>query len=532
VPLSSGMGLVEIYSEAVDAMQGHLAVAAICIAVLLSTWMLFRRIHRFNNKLKKLPPGPRPWPIIGHLHMIGKLPHRNLALLSQRYGPLMSLRLGSVPTVIVSSAEMAQQFLKTHDHVFSSRPAMRCAKNMFYDSIDVTFAPYGHYWRLARRICVSELLSPKRLESFRFQREEEVSVITIRSLLEECATVSNPVVDVTKTVSAVVVDILCRMTFGRKYSDNEGYDSRGFRAMIPQVSSLLGAFDIGDFIPYLEWMDLQGFGRQEKEIHKRADGFYEKLIEDHLVQKGSQETRDFVDVLLSVYENSTPEVNLGRDSLKSLLMDMLHAGTDTTSTALEWAMSELLKRPLVMKKAQEELEKVVGLNRKVRESDLPHLPYLQAVVKETLRLYPPAPLMVPHESMDLCTVSDYEIPARTRIIINAWAIGRDPTSWEDAEEFKPERFMGRSVDVRGQDFELLPFGSGRRGCPGIQLAMVIVEFVLGQLLHCFDWRLPDGIQGPDLDMSEKFGISSRRAVALLAVPTPRLPAQAPEPQCS
>jgi len=239
-----------------------------------------------------------------------------------------------------------------------------------------------------------------------------------------------------------------------------------------------------------------------------------------------------VDVLLAVSENTTPEVNLGRESIKALLMDMLHAGTDTTSTALEWAMTELLKRPLLMKNAQEELENVVGLNRKVRESDLPHLPYLHAVVKETLRLYPPAPLMVPHESLHSCSLSGYEIPGRTRVIINAWAIGRDPTSWEDAEEFKPERFMGRSVDVKGQDFQLIPFGSGRRGCPGIQLAMVAVEFVLGQLLHCFDWRLPEGIQGPDLDMNEKFGISTRRAVSLLAVPTPRLPVQASDPQCS
>lgn len=523
---------MERFREAMDAMEGHLSAAVICIVVLLSTWVLFRKIHRTSNKLEKLPPGPPPWPIIGHLHMIGKLPHRNLATLSQRYGPLMSLRLGSIPTVIVSSAQMAQQFLKTHDHVFCSRPPMRCAENLFYNSTDLTFLPYGHYWRLARRICVSELLSPKRLEYFRFQREEEVSVTMIRSLLHKCATGSNAVVDVTETVSAVVIDILCRLVFGRKYSDGEGYDSRGFRAMVPEVSSLLGAFDIGDFIPYLKWMDLQGLGRQEKKIHRRADAFYEKLIEDHLVQSDLQKPRDFVDVLLAVSENTTPEVNLGRESIKPLLMDMLHAGTDTTSTALEWAMTELLKRPLLMKKAQEELENVVGPNRKVRESDLPHLPYLHAVVKETLRLYPPAPLMVPHESLHSCSLLGYEIPGKTRVIINAWAIGRDPTSWEDAEEFKPERFMGRSVDVKGQDFQLIPFGSGRRGCPGIQLAMVAVEFVLAQLLHCFDWRLPEGIQGPDLDMNEKFGISTRRAVSLLAVPTPRLPVQASDPQWS
>lgn len=524
------MNSMGVLSDVADVMQERFAAAAICITVLLSTWMVLMKIHRNKNKsAEKLPPGPPSWPIIGHLHLLGKLPHRNLGLLSQRYGPLMSLRLGSVATVIVSDAEMAQQFLKTHDHVFSSRPAARCAKSLFYNSVDMIFSPYGQYWKHVRRICVSELLSTKSIESFRFQREEEISVM-IRFLLEECGRVSNPVVDVSKTVSAVAVDIICRMAFGRKYSNEEAYDDRGFGEMIKEFGFLLGAFDIGDFIPYLGWMDLQGLRRRQKVIHKRADAFYERLIEEHLVQTDQpRETRDFVDVLLAVSQQNDGEVNLRRDNIKAILTDMLHAGSDAPYAALEWAMSELLRRPLVMKKAQEELKTVVGLNRKVREADLPHLVYLQAVVKETLRLYPPAPLMAPHESMESCTVSNYEIPAKTRVIVNAWAIGRDPTSWEDAEEFKPDRFMqgpNSCVDVRGQDFQLLPFGSGRRGCPGMQLGLLIFEFVLAQLLHCFDWRLPNGVEGTDLDMNENFGLAIPRAVPLLAVPTPRLPAEA------
>lgn len=514
-----------------DQQDRFAAAAAICITVLLSAWMLLMKINRNKGKnAQNLPPGPPSWPIIGHLHLLGKLPHRNLGLLSQTYGPLMSLRLGSAATVIVSSAEMAQQFLKTHDHVFSSRPAARCAKSLFYNSVDMIFSPYGQYWKHVRKICVSELLSTKSLESFRFQREEEVSVM-IRSLLEQCDRVSNPVVDLSKTVSAVAVDIICRMVFGRKYSNEEAYDDRGFGEMIKEFGFLLGAFDIGDFIPYLGWIDLQGLHRRHKAIHKKADAFYEKLIEEHLAQKDTRETKDFVDVLLAFSENNNAsEVNLRRDNIKAILTDMLHAGSDAPYAALEWAMSELLRRPLVMKKAQEELKTVVGLNRKVREADLPHLVYLEAVVKETLRLYPPAPLMAPHESMESCTVSNYEIPAKTRVIVNAWVIGRDPNSWEDAEEFKPERFMqglaSSCVDVRGQDFQLLPFGSGRRGCPGMQLGMVIVELVLAQLLHCFDWSLPNGIEGTDLDMNENFGLAIPRAVPLLAVPSPRLPAEA------
>lgn len=523
------MDFLEVVLKAVDATENHLAAAAICITVLLSTLMLFLKIHRSSNRsVEKLPPGPPGLPIIGHLHMLGKLPQRNLALLSRRYGPLMSLRLGSVRTIVASSAEMAQHFLKDHDHVFSSRPKVRCAKNLFYNTLDMIFSPYGQYWKQVRRICVSELLSTKSVEAFRFQREEEVSIM-IHSLLEKCARVSNPVVDVSKTVTTVAVDIICRMAFGRKYSEEEAYGNKGFEEMIKEFGYLLGAVDIGDFIPYLKWIDLQGLGRRQKAIRKIVDAFYEKLIEEHLAaQKDIRETRDFVDVLLALSEHNGGEVNIRRDNIKAILLDMLHAGSDAPSTALEWAMSELLRRPSAMKKAQEELEKVVGLNRKVRETDLPNLFYLQAVVKETLRLYPSAPLLAPHESMEPCTVCGYEIPAGTRVIVNAWAIGRDPKSWEDAEEFKPERFTespNSCVDVRGQDFQLIPFGSGRRGCPGMQLGMVIVEFVLAQLLHCFDWKLPDGMEGRDLDMNEIFGLAIPRAVPLLAIPTPRLPAQ-------
>lgn len=523
------MDFLEVVSEAVGTMPNRLAAAAIFITVLLSTLMVFLKIQRTSNtSAQKLPSGPPGLPIIGHLHMLGNLPHRNLTLLSQKYGPLMSLRLGSVRTIVASSAEMAQHFLKDHDHVFSSRPTVRCAKNLFYNSVDMIFSPYGQYWKQVRRICVSELLSTKSVEAFRFQREEEVSIM-IHSLLEKCARVSNPVVDVSKTVATLAVDIICRMAFGRKYSEEEAYGNKGFEEMIKEFGYLLGAVDIGDFIPYLKWMDLQGLGRRQKAICKIADAFYEKLIEEHLAQKEIRETRDFVDVLLALSEHNGGEVNIRRDNIKAILLDMLHAGSDAPSTALEWAMSELLRRPLVMEKAQEELEKVVGLNRMVSESDLPNLFYLQAVVKETLRLYPSAPLLAPHESMEPCTVCGYEIPAGTRVIVNAWAIGRDPKSWEDAEEFKPERFTQspyNSVDVRGQDFQLIPFGSGRRGCPGMQLGLVILEFVLAQLLHCFDWRLPDGMESRDLDMNEIFGLAIPRAVPLLAIPTPRLPPQA------
>ena len=232
----------------------------------------------------------------------------------------MSLCLGSVPTVIVSSAEMAQQFLKTYHHVFSSRPTISSSKIMVYDAIDVLFYHYRYNWRQLRRICVTKSLSPKRLEFFCFQREEEVSVM-VYFLLEECARISDPVVDVSKIIPNVAVNIMCQMVFGRKYSDEETYDTGGFKEMIQEFAFMLGVFDIGDFIPYLGWMDLQGLHRRHKAIHKKADAFYEKLIEEHLAQKDTRETRDFVDVLLALSENNNAsEVNVRKDNIKAILI--------------------------------------------------------------------------------------------------------------------------------------------------------------------------------------------------------------------
>lgn len=201
---------------------------------------------------------------------------------------------------------------------------------------------------------------------------------------------------------------------------------------------------------------------------------------------------------------------------------MLTASMDTSSTTVEWALSELMKHPQVLKKVTNELENVVGMERMVEESDLDKLEYLDMVVKETMRLHPAAPLLVPHTSVEDCTVNSFYIPKKSRVIINVWAIGRDPNAWTDAEKFIPERFVRSDIELRGNHFQLIPFGSGRRRCPAIQLGLVMVKLVLAQLVHCFDWELPDRILPTELDMTEKFGLVVPRAKHLLAIPSYRL----------
>jgi cytochrome P450 len=200
---------------------------------------------------------------------------------------------------------------------------------------------------------------------------------------------------------------------------------------------------------------------------------------------------------------------------------MLVGSMDTSTMIIEWVMSELMKHPRVMKKVQKELDDVVGLERMVEESDLDGLDYLDMVLKETFRLHP-IPLLLPHEAMEDCVVNGFHIPKKCRIIVNIWAIGRDPSVWSDAAKFFPERFVGSKIDVRGHDFQLIPFGSGRRGCPGMQSGLTVVRLVVAQIVHCFDWELPNNMLPTELDMTEEFGLTTPRAKHLLAIPTYRL----------
>lgn len=202
---------------------------------------------------------------------------------------------------------------------------------------------------------------------------------------------------------------------------------------------------------------------------------------------------------------------------------MLAASMDTSATVVEWIMSDLIKHPRVMKEVQQELEEVVGKDRMVEESDLDNLKYLEMVMKESMRLHPVAPLLLPHEAIEDCIIDGFHIPKKSRIIVNVWAIGRDPKAWpDDPEKFIPERFIGTNIDVRGQHFQLIPFGSGRRGCPGMQLGLIMVRLLVAQLVHCFDWKLPNNMVPEELDMAEAFGLVTTRANHLMAVPSFRL----------
>ncbi|KAL8089730.1 hypothetical protein AgCh_039281 [Apium graveolens] len=477
-----------------------------------------------SHSHRKPPPGPLRLPIIGHLHMLGKLPHRTLYKMSQKYGPIMSLRLGCVPTIVVSSPDAAELFLKTHDAVFASRPKSQVAEFLWYGTKAMIFTEYGVYWRNVRKFCTLELLSASKIDSFKQRRREELELL-VNSLKK--AAMAGEVVDVSKKVANLTVDMTCKMLFGKIMDD-----SFKLNEIIHEMAEIMGAFNIADFVPLLGALDLQGLTRQIKTTSKAVDKILETIIDEHeqdAINGRDKLHRDFVDVILSLKnsQSSTHEQlaeNIDRSNIKAILLDMIFGSIDTSQITIEWIMSELIRHPRVMKRLQEEISNVILDCEFVEESHLSELAYLDMVVKEGMRLHPAGPLLVHHESMEDIVIEGYHIQKQSRIIVNIWGIGRDPKVWsENVQEFLPERFIDSDIDLRGKSFQLIPFGSGRRICPGMHLGLINVKLVVAQLVRSFDWELPFGKSPAELDMDEKFGATVPRAKHLLAVPRLRFP---------
>ncbi|KAK1319769.1 Cytochrome P450 71A25 [Acorus calamus] len=379
-------------------------------------------LKRSLTKKPNLPPSPLKLPIIGHLHLIGPSPHQSLHDLSKKYGPLMYLQLGQVPTLVVSSPEYAQEILKTQDRVFASRPALKVPQLLLYGARDITFSPYGEFWRQVRKITTVHLLSSKRVKSYRVVREESVALM-IQSIRN-----ASGLVNLSDILYAFTTSIIARVTFGKEFL-RPGVTKR-IHGLVNENMKLMSGLHLEDCFPGHNWLDFfTGLsGRISKNFHG-WDSLFEEAIEDHIRAEGTvvdKGERDFVDVLLGLQmdENTKDDVSLTREDMKAILEDMFAAGTDTIFILLEWAMAELIKNPNAMNKAKEEIIQIMKGKSAIDEDDIDHMMYLRAIIKEALRLHPPAPLSIPHESMEDTMIKNYKIPACTRIILNIWSIGR------------------------------------------------------------------------------------------------------------
>ncbi|XP_061342927.1 trimethyltridecatetraene synthase-like [Gastrolobium bilobum] len=495
---------------------------ATCLATFAVLLLFFS--HCLRRRRYNLPPGPKPWPIIGNFNLIGPLPHRSLHTLSQKYGLLMHVRLGSKHVVVGSSVDMAKAFLKTHDGTVADRPRFAVGKYTTYNYSDIAFSPYGPYWRQVRRMCKMELFSAKRLDSFEYIRREEV-----RALMNELFNNAKRIITLKDYLFIQGMNVISRMLLGKKYMD-KSHDSivspKEFSHIMDEILLLNGVLNIGDYIPWINFLDLQGYIKRMKAVSKKFDVFMEHVLDEHIERmKGIKDyiARDMVDVLLQLVEDPNLEVKLERHGVKALSLDLIAGGTESSAVTVKWAISELLGKPEIFLRATEELDKVIRRDRWVEEKDIVNLPYINAIAKEAMRLHPVAPMLAQRLACEDCNVDGYDIPKGTHVIVNFWTIGRDPEIWENPNEFQPERFIGKEIDVKGHDYELLPFGAGRRMCPGYPLGLKIIQACLANMLHGFNWRLPHNTRKEDLNMEEIFGLSTHRKLPLEVVVEPRLP---------
>ncbi|EOA23855.1 hypothetical protein CARUB_v10017073mg [Capsella rubella] len=473
----------------------------------------------FNHKKKHGQlPSPPGLPVIGILHQLGELPHQSLWKLSKKYGPVMHLKLGRVPTVIVSSAETARQVLKVHDLHCCTRPSLTGPRELSYNYLDIAFSPYDDYWKEVRKLCAQELFSTKQVHSIQPIKDEEVKKLI--DSISESASQKTPV-NLNKKCLSLTVSVVCRATFGVSF-EGTVLNSDRFNQIVREALEMLGSFSASDFIPFVGWIIdwLSGLQSRRERSKRDLNLFYEQMFDLHKQGK-KQGSEDFVDLLLRFEKE---EVVLGNDKLtrnhiKAILMDVLLAGMDTSAITMTWAMTELARNPRVMRKVQNEIRTQMGEKAIISMDEIEQFHYLKMVIKETWRLHPTTPLLIPREVTSEIQIDGYTIPVKTRLHVNVWAIGRDPETWKDPEAFLPERFMDNNIDAKGQDFELLPFGGGRRICPAIYMGTTMVEFGLANLLYHFDWKLPDGMVVEDIDIEEAPGLTVNKKNDLVLVPT-------------
>ncbi|MQM10240.1 hypothetical protein Taro_043130 [Colocasia esculenta] len=507
-----------------------LACAAVVLSVLWYALLLRRR-----RPSPPLPPGPRGLPLLGRLPFLDPELHSYFAGLAKTQGPILSMKLGTKLAIVVSSPALAQEVLREQDKTFANRDVPAVARVLTYGGSDIVWTSQGPVLRMLRKLCVREVLGAPSLDAIYPLRRREVRA-TVRHLYSR----AGQAVDVGAQMFLTSMNLVTEMLWGGEMAaeGEEGAGGEGraeiaieFRNIVGEMTRLLGMPNVSDFLPsVVESWDLQGLQRKMRVLQQRFDQIFLKIIDQRQrrgeqISHGEGKGKDFLGHMLR-YEKQGGDGKtiFTMTHVKALLMDMVVGGTDTTSNTVEWAMAELMHKPETLRKAQEELDAVVGKGNVVEESDVPMLSYLQAVMKEVLRLHPPLPLMVNHCPSASTTVGGYSVPMGSRVFVNVWAIHRDPSAWEDPLEFRPERFLqgGSSAagDYSGNNFEYIPFGSGRRICAGVAMAERVFMHLLASLVHSFDWRLPEGTT--KLDMSEKFGIVVKKATPLVAVPVPRL----------
>ncbi|KAJ4837529.1 hypothetical protein Tsubulata_022423, partial [Turnera subulata] len=475
---------------------------------LLSIFIVYILFKFFLNASKKhkinLPPSPPALPVIGHLHLLKRPIHRSFENLSQKYGPIFYLKLGVRRAVVVSSPSAVEECFTKNDVVFANRPHTVTGKLLTHNYTTMGSAPYGDLWRNLRRIGAVEIFSATRLNNFLSIRKDEVKMLLRR--LHRASGHGFAKVEVRPMLVDLTFNIIMRMVAGKRYYGedlNEVEEAKQFKDVINEYFRVGGGSStLANLIPILRFVDFTE--KKCLQTARNLDLLLQGLIDEH---RKDTNRNTMINHLLTL-QVSEPEYYTD-STIRSLIQDFLLGGTETTATTLEWALANLLNHPDVLKKAKAELDTQVGQNRLLDESDFPKLPYLHSIISESLRVYPSNPLLAVHSSSGDCTIGGYDVPKGTWLFVNAWSIQRDPKLWSHPTEFNPER--SEYEDDKIEAYTLMPFGKGRRACPGKDLANKVLILTLGSLIQCFDWKR---VSESKIDMTEKARLTMSRVMPL------------------
>lgn len=485
---------------------------------------------KFRNPSSKLlrPPGPPGWPVVGNIFDLGTQPHRDFHRLKSRYGPVLWLRLGNLNAVVIQSAAAAAELFKKHDLAFADRTAPDSMTACDYINGSLAQAPYNEYWRVLRRLSSSGLMLQKRINSSIQLRQKCIDKM-IQWIKEDASesrsTGGSGDIQLDKYLLIMSFNLVSNFMLTRDIMHLKSEMGNEFLEAMHNFISWQGKPNLVDAFQYLKWLDPQGIRRRTKkhleQLLSLVSVFVKERIQEKNLQKGN-EKGDFLDALLEYEGDGKGSIDkLSEKNINIIILEMFFGGTETTSNTTVWAMAELLRNPDSMRKLKAEIDRVVGSSRAIEEDDLIELPYLQAVAEETMRLHPALPLLLPRKAREDTEFMGYNIPKDTAVFVNAWAIHRDPESWEDPFSFKPERFLKSNIDHKGQHYEMIPFGSGRRSCVGMLMGNRMVSLTLARMIQSFDWELPANVSPETLDMREMIGLSLRMLTPLKAVPIER-----------
>nr|AZT89153.1 cytochrome P450 CYP79D73 [Plumeria rubra] len=504
-------------------------LSAFLQACILSYYIKCRR-----SESLPLPPGPKPWPMVGcTFQMVRNRPtfrwiHK---IMHKMNTEIACVRIANIHVISVASPELSREFLKKQDTNFSSRPLCLSADLTSNGYLTTILVPIGNQYNKMKRILVSEVLTVARHKWLHDKRDEEADHLVLY-IYNQCKySVERGLVNVRTAARHYCGNLIRKLIFNKRFfgrgteNGGPGAEEEVHVDALFTILAHLYAFGVSDYMPWLKMFDIGGHRKILKEALGKVKKYHDPEIDERIQmwKKGSKiEQEDLLDVLITLKDDNGSAL-LTTEEIKAQITELMIAAVDNPSNAAEWALAEMLNQPETLEKAVNELDIVVGKNRLVQESDIPRLNYIKACAKESFRLHPIAPFNVPHVAIKDTTVAGYFIPKGSHVLLSRPGLGRNPRIWKEPLKFKPERHLkddGSEVVLVDHELRMLSFSTGRRGCPGVLLGSTMTTMLLARILQGFTWNIPSG-NGSKIDLAESES-DLLLAKPLVAMAKPRL----------